>query len=89
MIWHLWWVWMAAALALAILEVFAPGFVFLGFAVGAAITGVLVLLGVKTSIAWTLVIFATLSLLAWIVSRRVLGVRKGQVKIWDTDINEQ
>ncbi len=29
MIWDIWWVWVAVGLALAILEIFAPGFVFL------------------------------------------------------------
>ena len=28
-------------------------------------------------------------LLAWLVLRRVVGVREGQVKIWDRDINDQ
>ena len=51
--------------------------------------GVLILLGVSASgFALTLVIFAVLSLLSYIVMRRVFGLRKGQVKIWDTDINE-
>ena len=30
MIWEIWWVWVAPALVLAILEVFAPGFIFVG-----------------------------------------------------------
>ena len=41
MFWQLWWVWMVAAGLLAILEMLVPAFVFLGFAVGAAITGLL------------------------------------------------
>ena len=32
-----WWVWMAAALVLAIVEVLLPGFMLLGFAIGAAV----------------------------------------------------
>ncbi|WP_439118076.1 NfeD family protein, partial [Nereida ignava] len=32
-----WWAWAAFALVLAILEVLAPGFVLLGFAIGAAL----------------------------------------------------
>ena len=88
-IWHLWWAWVAAALALAILEIFAPGFVFLGFAAGALVMGVLVLLGAKLSLPWMLVLFAVLSLAAWWALRRGFGIRKGQVKIWDTDINEE
>jgi membrane protein implicated in regulation of membrane protease activity len=80
---------MSAALILATLEVLIPGYVFLGFALGAAVMGVLILLGISaTGFALTLVIFAALSLLSYIVMRRVFGLRKGQVKIWDTDINE-
>jgi hypothetical protein len=26
---------------------------------------------------------------AWLVLRRVVGVREGQVKLWDRDINDQ
>jgi hypothetical protein len=32
--------------------------------------------------------FAVVSLLAWLGLRRVLGIRKGQIKIIDRDINE-
>jgi len=91
MIWAEWWIWMAAALVLAIAELLAPAFILLGFAIGAAVTGIVVL----TDITWLtgslprlLVVFAAISLVAWLVLRRVLGVRKGQVRVWDTDIND-
>lgn len=88
-LWSLWWVWMSAAVVLATLEVLLPGYIFLGFAFGAAVMGVLMLVGLSaTGFALTLVIFAALSLLSYIVLRRVLGLRTGQVKIWDRDINE-
>ena len=86
--WALWWVWMAGAVALGILEIFAPGFLFLGFAVGAGLTGILLALGLSPSLPWLLLIFAVVSLVSWLALRRILGVRKGQVKIWDRDINE-
>ena len=38
----IWWIWLAAALVLAILEVLAPGFIFLGFAIGAAFMALVV-----------------------------------------------
>jgi len=89
-----WWVWIAAGLVLAILEVLVPGFIFAGFAVGAVITGVIVGLGVPGS-GWmmaspinALVVFAVLSVIVWLVMRAVLGVRTGQVKKIDRDINE-
>lgn len=88
MIWEIWWVWVAAGLALAILEVFAPGFIFLGFAIGAALVGGLIALGATLSLPWLLVVFGVVSLAAWIGMRQAFGVRKGQVKTWDTDINE-
>lgn len=94
MIWSVWWIWLVGALALAILEIFAPGFLFLGFAVGAALTGVLLAVGGPLAVAMigslpiTLLVFAVASLIAWIALRRMLGVRDGQVKVFDHDINE-
>ena len=89
--WSVWWVWVVGAFALAFLEVLAPAQVFLGFAVGAAITGIALLIGVPGlagSLPATLLVFAILSLVAWIVIRKAVGIRDGQVKVWDRDINE-
>ncbi|WP_438990741.1 NfeD family protein [Lentibacter sp.] len=93
-IWSLWWVWLAAAVGLGILEILAPGFILLGFAIGAAVVGVLLAVGgplgamLGGSFALMLAVFAVFSLIGWIGLRRTMGVRKGQVKTWDTDINE-
>lgn len=91
----LWWVWIAAGLALAILEVIVPGFLFAGFAVGAVLTGAIIGLGIPGA-AWmsaslinALVIFAVVSVIAWLAMRRLLGVRHGQMKRIDHDINEK
>jgi inner membrane protein len=35
-----------------------------------------------------LVIFAVLSLLSYLAMRRFFRLRKGQVKVWETDIND-
>ncbi len=92
--WAVWWVWLVAAMVLAIAEIFVPGFIFLGFAIGAGITGVLMVAGgplavfMSGSLPATALIFAVLSLIAWIFLRRVVGVRDGQVKVVDRDINE-
>ena len=88
-IWQLWWVWAAGGVVLAILEVFAPGYFFLGFAAGAVLVG----LGLATgflggSLPVMALVFAVVSLVAWLIVRRLVGVRKGQVKVWDRDINE-
>ncbi len=88
-VWQLWWVWAAGGLVLAILEVFAPGYFFLGFAAGAVLVG----LGLATgllggSLPIMALVFAVVSLVAWLIVRRLAGVRKGQIKVWDRDINE-
>jgi Membrane protein implicated in regulation of membrane protease activity len=90
----LWWIWIAAGLALAILEVLLPGFLFAGFAVGAVITGAVIGLGLPGmgwmtgSLTVSLVVFAVISVVAWLAMRAILGVRHGQMKRIDHDINE-
>lgn len=88
MIWDIWWVWIAAALGLGILEVLAPGFIFLGFAIGVAAVGVMMGLGLNLGLPWLLVIAAVVALVSWAAMRRFVGIRKGQVKYFDSDINE-
>ncbi|MBU2983099.1 hypothetical protein KO498_14905 [Lentibacter algarum] len=93
-LWTNGWAWFAAAVALGILELFAPGFILLGFAIGAGVVGILLGIGgpVSTflagSFATTFLLFALFSLVGWLVMRRVAGVRHGQVKVWETDIND-
>lgn len=87
--WSLWWVWVAGGFAIGTLEVLMPGFIFVGFAIGAVLTGGLIGIGLLgTSLPMLLVVFALVSLIAWVVLRRLFGLRKGQVKIWDRDIND-
>jgi len=85
---HLWWVWVAGGVGIAILEVFAPGFYFLGFAGGAVLTGLLVAVAPALAGPWLFVIFAGLSIAVWLGLRRAVGIRGGQFKRIDTDINE-
>ena len=89
-----WWLWMGLGLVLGIIEVAAPFFLFLGFAIGAILIGFLLLIGGGAS-AWfagsfglTLVLFAVLSLLSWFAMRQLVGLRRGQRKSFDHDINE-
>jgi len=92
--WSIWWVWGLAAIALGFAEVLLPTYLFLGFAVGAALIGGCLWVS-PAMVEWgtlspemLLLLFAVLSLLAWVVLRRVLGFREGQVKIIDRDIND-
>lgn len=89
MIWATWWAWVAAGFVLGILEVAVPGFIFLGFAIGAVVTGGLIWAGaLGANLPFLLLVFAVASLAGWVVLRQLFGVRKGQVKIWDRDIND-
>jgi inner membrane protein len=88
MIWEIWWAWVAVGIGLAILEVLAPGFIFIGFAIGAVLVGLLMLVGLALSLAWALVVFALASVVSWVVLRKIFGLRAGQVKTFDHDINE-
>jgi len=84
-----WWFWGILGVALLALEVIAPGFMFLGFGVGAGIVALLMALGIfGSNLAVVVLLFAIISLLAWLGMRHIFGVRKGQVKIWDKDIND-
>lgn len=89
MFWQEWWVWVAAGFALGVLEVLIPGYLFLGFAIGAILTGGLVALGLAgSSLSPLLAIFGVASAIAWLLLVRSFGNKKGQVKIWDRDIND-
>lgn len=84
-----WWVWIVAGFALGVLEVLAPGYIFLGFAMGAVATGVLVGIGLLgATLPVTLLVFALASLAAWALTRKLLGAQAGKAKIWDHDIND-
>ncbi|WP_296426165.1 hypothetical protein [Yoonia sp.] len=92
--WDQWWLWGAAALVLAIGEVLLPSFVLLGFAIGAGLVGIILFVGgplalwLGASLPMMLLVFAVMSLIAWGGLRQWLGVRRGQVKTFDHDIND-
>lgn len=84
----LWWVWICIALALGVVELLAPGFIFLGFAIGAVIVAGLVAVISFTNIPALLAIFAILSLIAWIVLKAVFRSQSSGARIVTRDINE-
>ena len=92
--WGDWWVWGVAAIALAVGEVLLPSFVLLGFAIGAGVMALVLLVGgplavwLGASVPVLLLVFAVVSLVSWLGLRRWLGVYRGQVKTFDRDINE-
>jgi membrane protein implicated in regulation of membrane protease activity len=92
--WAAWWVWGAAAIVLAVGEVLLPTFVLLGFAIGAGGVAVILLIGgplaaaLGGSVPVLVLVFAVVSLIAWLALRRWVGVYRGQVKTFDRDIND-
>ena len=84
-----WWIWVAGALAFAILETLAPIFVFLGLGAGAAVVGGLLFLevGLDESTSILLVTFAAVSLVSTLLLRFMLGTRRDEVKTFTDDIN--
>ncbi|WP_145104897.1 NfeD family protein [Cereibacter sediminicola] len=88
MIWSVWWAWVVAGLLIGIVEILIPGFVFLGFAAGAVVTGGLIWLGLEAGLPLLLVIFALVSLGVWLAMRRIFGLPQASVKVWDRDIND-
>ena len=84
----LWWVWICAALALGVIELLAPGFIFLGFALGAMAMAVVVFILPATNVPALLAMFAILSLVAWIALRVVFRRQSSGARIVTRDINE-
>lgn len=85
-----WWAWIAAAVLFGILETLAPIFVFLGLAVGAALIGLFLAVGIGFggSIPWMLVVFAAASLVFTIAFRLLLGGDRDETKTFTDDINK-
>ena len=83
------WTWIVIALVLAALELVLPGWFFLGAAIAVLLMGLALLMGLwGGGLPMTLVVTAILTGLIWLVLRRVYGSSRGEVKIWDRDIND-
>ena len=88
-----WWAWLALGAVLATLEIFAPGFVLLGFAAGASVIALLVAITgpegpLVSSLPLTVLIFAILSLIATLGFRKAFRTSAGEVKTFERDINQ-
>jgi membrane protein implicated in regulation of membrane protease activity len=86
---NLWWAWLAAALALGILEILAPGFIFLGFAIGAVVMAALIaIVPSVVSLPVALAVFSGLSLVSWIVLRIAFKSQSSGARRVTHDIND-
>ena len=83
-----WWVWVSIALALGVVELLAPGFIFLGFAVGGLIMAAIVAFFTLSNVPALLALFAILSLIAWIVLKAAFRKQSSGARIVRRDINE-
>ncbi|WP_299907143.1 hypothetical protein [uncultured Paracoccus sp.] len=89
MSWDNGWLWLIAALVLALLELLVPAWVFLGLAIAVALMGLVLLIGLWSGgLPMALVVTAILSGVIWYLLRRMAGVRKDQVRVWERDIND-
>ena len=90
MLWATWWIWIVAAIILGILEMLAPAFVLLCFAIGAGLVGAGLGLGVLTGVSLSalMAIFAIASLAGWIALRLMFRVKGDKPKTFDYDIND-
>ncbi|CUH59674.1 MULTISPECIES: NfeD family protein [Thalassobacter] len=90
MLWATWWIWIVAAIILGILEMLAPAFVLLGFAIGAGLVGAGLGLGVLTGFGLPalMAIFAIASLAGWIGLRLMFRIKGDKPKTFDYDIND-
>jgi len=92
--WQRWWAWGLVAALFGILELLAPGYIFLGFAIGASAMAAAFLVGdpvagwLPEGLPALTVVFAILSIVAWVAMRYAMGVRKGQTRIVHHDIND-
>lgn len=85
----LWWVWLAAALILGLVELLAPAFIFLGFSVAAVIMAGLAALGLLPGTpAAMLALFAVSALVAWIGLRVLFKSPTANAKTFREDVND-
>lgn len=86
-----WWIWVLVGLGLAALEVAVPGFIFLGFAIGGIVTGLLLLAFgplLEAVPAVIPLVFAAFSLVSWIALTRLFRRGRKGPRIWRRDIND-
>ena len=83
-----WWVWVCIALVLGLIEVLAPAFIFLGFALGALIMALLAALMGFDSLPMMLAVYGGLSLVCWILLKLVFRRQSSGARVITRDIND-
>ena len=83
-----WWAWVAFGIILTLLELMMPSYLFLGFGVGAIVTGITLALGITMSAKYLMLLFTIASLISWILLRQIFKLPKENVQTFDHDIND-
>lgn len=83
-----WWAWVAFGIIFMLLELMMPSYLFLGFGLGAIVTGITLAFGITMSPQYLMLLFAIASLISWILLRQFFKLPKGNVKTFDHDIND-
>ena len=84
----IWWVWICASLALALIELLVPASIFLGFSLGALAMALIVAVFTITNTAALLALFAGLSLIAWLVLKLAFRRQSSGRRVVTHDIND-
>lgn len=71
---EIWWIWMAAGIALAVIELVVPGVFILPFTLGAIAAGLLAYAGYGTAVQWTAfgAVSGVLLPLALVITKRIM-----------------
>lgn len=71
---EIWWIWMAAGILLAVIEIIVPGFFILPFTLGAIAAGMLAYAGHGTVVQWTAfgAVSGALLPLALVITKRIM-----------------
>lgn len=84
----IWWVWISIALLLGVVELLLPGFIFLGFAIGAVFIAGIVAVVSFGNVPALFALFAALSLVSWIALKVLFRKQSSGARIVTHDINE-
>jgi membrane protein implicated in regulation of membrane protease activity len=89
MLWQSGWFWAILGIALGIAETLLPGFILLGFGIGALLTAVGLWIGlIGGSLPVVLLVWAVASAFGWFALKKLFTRPEDRPKIWKKDIND-
>ncbi len=75
---EIWWIWAAAGIGLAAIEIVVPGFFILPFGIGAMVAGLLAYEGYGTGVQWAAfaVVSGVLSAFSLVIAKKIAGRKR-------------